>query len=414
MKRMFAFAALLGALSVVAALVSTSASAVSSASPNVPGNIGGVVPVKGKQGPFLGIPLVYHGGPVMLTNKTYAIYWKPAGYSMASGYDTTINQYFTDVAHDSGMGSNVYAAATQYYQNPGSQHIQYSSTFGGSFTDTNPFPASGCPLYNGLPVCLTDAQIQTEIDNVISSQGWVRNGTNQFFVFTAQNVGSCFDSSGSECAFTVYCAYHGTSNSGAIYANMPYTGGVGGCDEGQYPNGSSNQADPTINVTSHEHNEAITDPQLNAWYDNQGAENGDKCAWNFGQVSGSNGAEYNQTINGHHYFLQMEWSNSAPTNSCVQTYSIGGGGGGPPSISSFSPTSGPHGITVTINGNNLNGTTRVSLIRNFAVYNSPFFTVVSNTQLKATVPSAGRGLARWRITTPKGTATSTTYFNVTG
>jgi len=68
---------------------------------------------------------------------------------------------------------------------------------------------------------------------------------------------------------------------------MPYTGGVGGCDEGQYPNGASNQADPTINVTSHEHNEAITDPQLNAWYDAAGYENGDKCAWDFGPLIGS-------------------------------------------------------------------------------------------------------------------------------
>ena len=197
---------------------------------------------------------------------------------------------------------------------------------------------------------------------------------------------------------------------------MPYTGGVGGCDEGQYPNGSSNQADPTINVTSHEHNEAITDPQLNAWYDNQGAENGDKCAWNFGALSGSNGAEYNQTINGHHYFLQMEWSNSNPNLTCVQTYSIGGGGGGGvPTISSFSPTSGPHGITITINGNNFNGATWVGLVRNgFATYKSPFWTVVSNTKITATVPSTPRGLSKWRVKTSGGTANSTGYFNVTG
>ena len=172
-------------------------------------------------------------------------------------------------------------------------------------------------------------------------------------MFTAQNVGGCFDSSGGQCAFTVYCAYHGAANSGAIYANMPYVGHVGGCDEGQYPNG--NDADATLNVTSHEHNEAITDPQLNAWYDAQGNENGDKCAWTFGTVSGPSGAEYNQTINGRHYFLQREWSNANPSNTCVQTYSIGGGGGGgggggAPTISSFSPMIGhrrrdrhPHG-----------------------------------------------------------------------
>ncbi len=404
MKRTFAFATLLGALVAVAALVSSSASAVTAAAPQTPSHIKGVVPLIGKQVPGAGIPLTYHGGPVMTTNKTYAIYWKPAGFSMAPGYDTTINQYFTDVAADSGKSTNVYATDTQY------SGIQYSSSFGGSFTDTNAYPASGCPLYGGLPVCLTDAQLQTEIDNVIASQGWVKNGTSEFFMFTAQNVGSCFDSGGSQCAFTVYCAYHGTASSGAIYANQPYVGSVGGCDQGQYPNGSSNQADPTINVTSHEHNESITDPQLNAWYDSQGNENGDKCAWKFGTVSGSNGSEYNQMINSHHYFLQMEWSNNGST--CLQTYS-GGGGGNPPQIFSFSPTRGRHGTFVTISGKNFTGTTAVAFVRGL-VNSSASFSVLSNTQIRVTVPTVGVGYGRWKVTNPGGSATSSGQFYVTG
>src|SRR5581483_7086057 len=42
--------------------------------------------------------LTYHGGPFMHTNQTYTIYWVPPGYSIASGYDTIINQYLGDVA----------------------------------------------------------------------------------------------------------------------------------------------------------------------------------------------------------------------------------------------------------------------------------------------------------------------------
>jgi hypothetical protein len=413
MKRLLVLGTLLGALSVTAALVSSSASAVTTARLTTPANIGGVVPVRGKQFPGAGLPLINHGGPTMTTNKTYTIFWKPAGYTMATGYDTTINQYFQDVAHDSGMGTNVYASDTQY------SGIQYSSTYGGTFTDTNPFPASGCPLYNGLPVCLTDDQLQTEVNNVIASQGWTKNGTNMFFMFTAKNVGSCFDSSGSTCAFTYYCAYHGSTNSGAaIYANMPYVGGVGGCDQGEYPNGASNQADPTLNVTSHEHNEAITDPQLNAWYDAQGNENGDKCAWNFGAVQGPAGGEYNQTINGHHYFLQQEWSNSNPSLTCVQTYNIGGGGGGGgvPKITSFTPSSGKRGVTtVTINGSNLTGATWVGLVHGVATYKSSTWTVVSSSKITTTVPSnAPTGFSKWKVTTPGGSATSFSYFSVTG
>ena len=102
MKRLLVFACLL-ALAAVAALTGALSSAHGSTA-QVPSRIGGVVPVRGAQLPGAGIPLLYHGGPVMVTNKTYAIYWKPSGFSMAPGYDTTINQFFTDVAHDSGWG----------------------------------------------------------------------------------------------------------------------------------------------------------------------------------------------------------------------------------------------------------------------------------------------------------------------
>jgi hypothetical protein len=407
MQRKLAFATLLGALSLTAALVSGSASAVRTAAPSIPNHVGGLVPTIGSP-QVQGVGnLVYHGGPTMTTNKTYAIYWVPSGFSVAPGYTSTINQFFTDVAHDSGLGSNVYAVATQY------SGIKYSSTFGGSVTDTSAFPASGCPLYEGdISVCLSDSQIIAEADKIINQQGWTRNGTNAFFVFTPQGVGSCFDNS-SSCAYTAYCAYHGFTPSGAIYANQPYAAHAG-CDEGQYPNGASTQADPTINVVSHEHNEQITDYQLNAWYDAAGYENGDKCAWDFGSVSGSNGSEYNQTINGRHYFLQREYSNNG--SACLQTYSGGGGGGGVPKITSFSPSFGKRGVTlVTINGSNLTGASWVGLTRNGLNYKSSAWTVVSSTKITATVPSnAPNGYSHWKVTTPGGSATSFGWFNVTG
>src|SRR5205823_9179329 len=112
------------------------------------------------------------------------------------------------------------------------------------------------------------------------------------------------------------------------------------CNVGQYPNGDD--ADATINVTSHEHNEGVTDFQLNAWYDNAGYENGDKCVWTFGTRQGANGSQYTNTINGRHYFLQEEFSNAS--SSCVQTFQLTP----PPKITSLSPTSGPTGTLVTI------------------------------------------------------------------
>ena len=67
---------------------------------------------------------------------------------------------------------------------------------------------------------------------------------------------------------------------------------------------------------SHEHNESITDPELNAWYAQNGQENGDKCrtfneATEFGTPLGTapDGSRYNQVINSEEYWYQQEWSN---------------------------------------------------------------------------------------------------------
>ncbi|HZT92322.1 MAG TPA: hypothetical protein VFA05_09820 [Gaiellaceae bacterium] len=305
------------ALACVAAAVLAGAAIADPPSPGNPagrsGDILGIVPSVAAShnagGGGSGGNLVYHGGPVELTNKVYAIYWVPPGYSVSAKYESLINRFFGDVAADNGKTSNVYYASTQYYNGSG-QHIAYSSSFGGSALDADPLPASGCSD-SYTSVCLSDAQIRSEVAKVAAANGWAANGTTEFFMFTAKGIGSCYSSS--SCAFSSYCAYHSNFSSGGstyLYANMPYADTVpSACDAGQHPNGDD--ADATINVTSHEHNETITDELGNAWYDRRGYEDGDKCAWNFGAVSGPSGAEYNQTINGNHYFLQQEWSNAS-------------------------------------------------------------------------------------------------------
>jgi hypothetical protein len=252
--------------------------------------------------------LTYHGGPVMRVNTTYAIYWVPAGTTMVSGYQSTINQYFGDVSHDSGKSSNVYFTETQYSDTTGP--IAYNSTFGGAIVDTHAFPANGCTVYSGVTRCLTDAQIAAEVKRLVTKRGLPIDGTHAYFMFTPKGVGGCFASTGNTCAFTYYCAYH--SNTGnLLYANMPYADtDPAACDSGESPNG--NDADATLNVTSHEHREMINDPHGTAWFDQKGYEGSDKCAWNFGTPLGTatNGSLYNQLINGHKYYLQQEWSNA--------------------------------------------------------------------------------------------------------
>jgi hypothetical protein len=80
-----------------------------------------------------------------------------------------------------------------------------------------------------------------------------------------------------------------------------------------------------------------------------------------------------------------------------------------PTITSFTPTTGGPGVTVTLTGTNLMGATAVR-IGTFAVTN---FTVVSGTSITFVVPSgAGSVNGFISVTTPGGTATSTTLFNL--
>jgi uncharacterized repeat protein (TIGR03803 family) len=79
-----------------------------------------------------------------------------------------------------------------------------------------------------------------------------------------------------------------------------------------------------------------------------------------------------------------------------------------PSITSFSPTSGPVGTSVTITGNSFTKATKVT----FGGVAATSFQVISDTQVDALVPS-GAVTGPIAVTTAGGTGTSATKFTVT-
>jgi hypothetical protein len=309
-------------LALTALLLAVTASTGSAATPHR-GQISGVVPHAGGSA----------AAPQLFSRSRAVRAAGPTTLTFDASYQTLINRYLTDVAHDSsGSTSTVYSVATQYYDNPGSVHIQYQSTFGGSYVDHDPLPANGCD--DGVDTyCLTDAQLTNEIQTVLNATGWHGGLDRMYFLMTPNGVGSCFDSLGTECTTNTFCAYHNffvdSKVEDVIYANEPYMGPGDCTDTSQgFPNDAD--SDTTINTISHEHNEAITDPltdpNFQAWIAGDGSEIGDLCAYGFGTQTGTGVGAYNQVINGHHYDLQEEWSNA--NGGCVQ--SLGGPSSPPP------------------------------------------------------------------------------------
>jgi hypothetical protein len=71
-------------------------------------------------------------------------------------------------------------------------------------------------------------------------------------------------------------------------------------------------ADGMASVIYHELSEAVTDPDLNAWYDRRGQENADKCAWTFGTTyHPAGGKTANVKLGARDFLLQQNWVNAS-------------------------------------------------------------------------------------------------------
>lgn len=122
-----------------------------------------------------------------------------------------------------------------------------------------------------------------------------------YLVLSSSDIG---ESSG---FLTKYCGWHSYStvstSSGSKALKYGFIGNpsrsLGSCtyQTTSSPNGNPG-VDAMVSVIAHELDETVTDPQLNAWYNAQGSENGDMCAWTFGsnQTLLPSGAYYNVSL----------------------------------------------------------------------------------------------------------------------
>ncbi len=255
----------------------------------------------------------YHGGPIMPACPTAYFIWYGnwTNGPHASDSPTTVNLLTTLY---SGCASGALG---------GSGYEMINSTYGDTVNNVSGQVAhGGTDQYPGYPngTRLRDSTIQTIVANYIKAmQGGVGDTNGIYFVLTSSDVN---ETSG---FCTKYCGWHthGTINGADI--KYSFVGNPDRCPsacEAQTvsPNGDSG-GDGMANIMAHETEEAISDPDLNAWYDSSGAENADKCAWQFGTTqTASNGAIYNQSLANLQWLIQMNWANVAPLGQCLQSY----------------------------------------------------------------------------------------------
>jgi hypothetical protein len=290
----------------------------------------GLLPLHGAQDVATSpsIPVLYHGGSVMRNVTIHTVFWAPAGYHYnaspgggAPGYVGLIQQFFSDAAHDSGSTANLFSLLDQYgdRSGDGSYQIQYDPA-ADSVADTQPYPTAQCPSPAGVATCVTDLQVQREVDRLVGTAGPAARGlTNIYFVLLPPDVDECITIG--TCGTTAFAGYHSAFSLGhglTVYAAIPDPQIEFIPPPGSDPEGNP-EAEETVDTLAHETIEAMTDPVGTGWMDPNGEETADKCENpEEGTPLGfaADNSPYNQLIDGHPYLIQDVWSN--PRHGCVQ------------------------------------------------------------------------------------------------
>jgi hypothetical protein len=243
------------------------------------------------------VPITYHNGPVILggTHVYYIWYggWTTSG---SAGYDPYAATILNTLASHIG-GSPYFNINTTYYSGT-SSYVTNAVSLNGSCTDNY---SQGTNL--------TDRAVGTVVGSAIGRCFGTPDPQGVYFVLASKDVkensGFC----------SQYCGWHTYGTMNGVNVKYAFIGDSAACLNAcsmfgsaglKAPNGDPG-ADGMASIIAHELEESTTDPLLNAWYDSQGEENADKCAWTFGTVTQTSNASYNVNFGGLNYLIQQNW-----------------------------------------------------------------------------------------------------------
>ncbi len=257
-----------------------------------------------------GTGITYHGGPVLQAGtKVAAVYWAsapiftggPAAGTAGSGSgDGSLVGYFLN--H---LGGSPYFNINSTYTSGTGAHIVNSVTYTQYWANNTNAPSG--------TQSVSDAAMIAMLQSGFNSNALSYDANTVYAIFTSGkvNLGGGFG--------TQYCAYHthGTVTINGVartvlYAAMPYNYAYpSACTSGYAAANGDPGADYEVNTLAHEIEETTTDMMGNAWFDNRGYENADKCAWTWGAThTTAAGGTANMTIGGKDFLVQQNWVNA--------------------------------------------------------------------------------------------------------
>lgn len=253
-------------------------------------------------------PILYRGGPVMGGTPNIYIIWY-GNWNQTNGTDTPAGQ---QIVRDflAGLGGSPYLNINTTYSissTPVTNLINYA----GQTTDTG-----------SQGTTLSDTKILSVVKAAIPKLGNGNPDPNGiYFVLTSSNV------SVSSGFCTRYCGWHTYTTVSNTTVKYSFVGNAARClsacaAQSVGPNGNAG-VDGMLSVLAHELVETVSDPKLNAWYDANGAENADKCAWTFGTTYLVNGAYANMQLGSRHFLIQRNLFHGASGDYCAVGYSNG-------------------------------------------------------------------------------------------
>ena len=144
---------------------------------------------------------------------------------------------------------------------------------------------------------LTQAIVFAAVQAGAAKAGWALDADAFYVVATGPGVAQTLGASGGGDFCTGFCGWHSSNVSsigGGALAKFAFVGDATACPascdslhvgaQGRSPNRWSWQANAMASILAHELAEAVSNPVSTGWWSAKtGAENGDLCAWSYGE-----------------------------------------------------------------------------------------------------------------------------------